>query len=59
MKSKQAAGSKKQPIVVKDLTSNKNPQGGFTVKFTNSLGKTPSGPPTDCNSALQGVSTTR
>jgi hypothetical protein len=59
MKTKESASSKKQPIVVKDLTSNKNPQGGVVLKGWSNLGKTPSGPPTDCNSALQGVSTTR
>ncbi len=59
MKTKESVGGKKQAIVVKDLTSKKNPQGGFTIKLTNNLGKTPSGPPTDCNSVLQGVSTTR
>jgi hypothetical protein len=59
MKTKASVSSKKQPIVVKDLTSKKNPQGGFTIKLTNNLGKTPAGPATDCNSTMQGVSTTR
>jgi hypothetical protein len=37
MKSKQAAGSKKQPIVVKDLKAKKNPKGGGYDLMKNTL----------------------
>ena len=33
MKSKQAVGSKKQPIIVKDLKTSKNPKGGSADIF--------------------------
>ncbi len=34
MKTKQAVGSKKQPIIVKDLKTSKNPKGGsLFLKF--------------------------
>ena len=58
MKSKEPAKSKKQPIIVRDLNSKKNPKGGAPCT-TMKLGTLKIQPLGDCNSGLQGVSTTR
>ena len=55
-----APTAKKQSVVLKDLKARKNPKGGFngtTTILTKTSGASP--PPGECNSVLQGVSTTR
>ena len=57
MKSKEPAKSRKQAVIVKDLDARKNPKGG--APCTSKIGTLKIQPTDDCNSALQGVSTTR
>jgi hypothetical protein len=58
MKTKATVSLKKQPIVVRDLDSKKNPKGG-ALCMAIKPGTLKIQPSDDCNSALQGVSTTR
>ncbi len=57
MRTKASVGINKQAIVVKDLKTSKNPRGG--APCTIKLGTFKVLPSGDCNSGLQGVSTTR
>ena len=44
MKTKQPASSKKQPVILKDLTTKKNPKGGANNLKLASLASTPCAP---------------
>jgi len=59
MKNKASVSTKKQSVTVKDLKSKKNPKGGAPIlpSHSNILHNSP--PMDDCNSTMQGVSTTR
>ena len=56
MKTKAPVSIKKQSVTVKDLKTRKNPKGGAAINIYRSNIKHPSN---DCNSGLQGVSTSR
>ena len=58
MKTKESISTKKQTVTLKDLNSKKNPKGGAPCT-TMKLGTPKIQPSDDCNSTLQGVSTTR
>ena len=58
MKNKESVSTKKQSVTVRDLKTRKNPKGGAPIVTSRSNIKRPSAMD-DCNSSLQGVSTTR
>jgi len=58
MKTKESVSAKKQSVALKDLKTKQNPKGGAAINTSRSNIKHPSAMD-DCNSSLQGVSTTR
>ena len=59
MKTKESVSTKKQSVIVRDLKTRKNPKGGAPILPSHSNILHNSQPKDDCNSSLQGVSTTR